>query len=82
MFSSAPPWLGHPGMGKPGPPHAPTRVTSPSPGTCHDTPPAAAPKFAPSNLELLVWDTDAGWGAHTHRALPASCAFGKQVGLV
>lgn len=58
----------------------PIRVTSPSPSTCHDTPPAAAPKFAPSNLELL--EQHAGREGDTHKALPASCAFGKQVGLV
>lgn len=60
----------------------PIRVTSPSPGTCHDTPPTAAPKFVPSNLELQAQDTDANGEACTHKAFPASCAFGKLVGLI
>lgn len=60
----------------------PIRVTSPSHGTCHDTPPAAAPKFVPSNLELLAQDTDADGEAHRHKAIPASCVFEKLVGLV
>lgn len=33
-------------------------------------------------MELLAQDMDAGGEAHTHKALPASCAFGELVGLV
>lgn len=81
MFPSAPPWLGHPcvGMGKPGPSHAthcPAPVHAMTPHQLQPT------RSAPSNLELLAQGTDAGGEDHTHKALPASCAFGKLVGLI
>lgn len=57
-------------------------VTSPGPSACCETPPAAAPKFLPSNLELPARGTDAGGKAHARKAFPASCAFGKLMGLV
>ena len=63
-------------------PKPPRRVTSPSPGVCHATPPAAAPKFLPSDLKLPARGTDADGKAHAREAFPASYAFGKLMALV
>lgn len=92
VFPDTPPYLEHlcMGAGKPGPPVVLScwSPSHPAWSPCLDpvhavaAPLAAAPKFLLSDLELPALGTDAGGKAYTRKAFPASCAFGKLMGLV